>query len=101
MLGLAMASISLRKMYTFFTRSYSIKSENLSFWTRVIYSMSASAISFSLKSVCSMYFILFGHGQLLRGYKVEGGREMAHGHNQRMYRPAIFQVAYQIYVEIL
>ena len=44
--------------------------------------------------------VLLGHRQLLGGYKVECGVEMAHGSYEGMDRAAIFQVTDQIDVEV-
>ena len=45
--------------------------------------------------------ILIGHGQFLGGHKMEGGIEVAHGHNQRVYGTPVFQIAYQVDVQVL
>ena len=54
--------------------------------------MSASAMTFSLKAVCSVN---------LRSYKMEGGVEVAHGHNQGVDGATILQVTNQIYIKVL
>ena len=45
--------------------------------------------------------VLLGHGQLLGGHEVEGGVEVAHGHQQRVDGAPVFQVAHQIDVQVL
>ena len=46
-------------------------------------------------------FVLLGHGQLLGCNEVEGRVEVAHGHQQRVYGAAIFQVANQVDVQVV
>ena len=49
----------------------------------------------------AVYLILIGHGELLWSHKMEGGIEMAHGHEQGVHCAPVFQVAHKIDVEIL
>ena len=59
MFGLALHNMLRVRIYTFFTRSYSIRSVKRSFCTLVIYSMSALAIISSLNSEVSVNDMLF------------------------------------------
>ena len=45
--------------------------------------------------------VLVGHGQFLGCHEMEGGIEVAHRHNQRVYGTTVFQVADQIDVQVL
>ena len=49
----------------------------------------------------AVYLIFFGHLQFVGGDEVEGGVEVAHGHQERVYGTSVFQVAYEEDVQVL
>ena len=50
--------------------------------------------------VFAIELILIGHGQLFGCNEVESGVEMAHGHDERVHRSTVFEVAHKVNVEV-
>ena len=46
-------------------------------------------------------FVFVGHGEFLGGDEVELRVEVAHGHQERVYRTAVLEVAHEVDVQIL
>ena len=49
----------------------------------------------------AVLFVLVGHGELLGRDEMEGGVEMAHGHDEGVHGAPVFEVAHEVDVEVV